>query len=64
MNKIPAKQMSKPTTMPTTMSTSKLKTTSIRTHSKMTKQDTNKTKQQLIAKEVFSPQATKYRREK
>ena len=71
MNKVPAKQMSEPTTMPTTMSIretasqmSKPTTTSIRTPSKMSKQDTIKTKQQLLAKEVFSPQITKFRRER
>ena len=46
------------------MSTSKPTTTSIRTPSKMSKQDTIKTKQQLLAKEVFSPQITKFRRER
>ena len=59
-----ASQMSKLTTMPTTMSRSKPTTTSIRTPSKMSKQDSIKTKQQLPAKEVFSPQITKFRRER
>ena len=64
MNKVPASEMSKPTIMPTSMSTSKPTTTSIRTPSKMSKQDTIKTKQQLLAKEVFSPQITKFRGER
>ena len=44
---------------PTTMSMSKPITTSI-----MNQQDTIKTKQQLLAKEVYSPQITKFRRER
>ena len=56
--------MSKRTTMPTTMSMSKPTTTSIRTPSKMSKQDTNKTKQRLLAKEVVSPQITKFKRQR
>ena len=56
--------MSKPTTMPTTMSMSKPTTTSIRTPSKMSKQDTNKTKQRLLAEEKFSPQITKFKRQR
>ena len=45
--------------MPTTTSMSKALTTSI-----MTQQSAIKTKQQILAKELFSPQITEFRRER
>ena len=51
--------MTTSTSKPKTMSMSKPKTTSI-----MKQEITIKTKPQLLAKELFSPQITKFRRER
>ena len=61
MNEVPAKQIGE--TMTTSIGETASQISKAMTTSIMKQHGTIKTKQQLLAKELFSPQITKFRRE-